>query len=93
MHAVYALAMWQLGCRGEDPATFNYWRHASALDMEDPVDAWLWSLGWARRGRRHACLSTSEVRESSTSSFPAKIQVFPSLIVRSPAYNCRYPTR
>ena len=28
VHAAYALAMYELGCRGEDPAKFNYWRHA-----------------------------------------------------------------
>ena len=50
-HSAYALAMYILGCRGEDPAQFDYSRHAASLNMEDPVEAALWRLWWAREGR------------------------------------------
>ena len=50
-HSAYALAMYVLGCRGEDPAQFDYSRHAASLSMEDPVEASLWRLWWARSGR------------------------------------------
>ena len=49
-HSAYALAMYILGCRGEDPAQFDYSRHAASLSMEDPVEAALWRLWWARQG-------------------------------------------
>ena len=50
-HSAYALAMYVLGCRGEDPAQFDYSRHAASLNMEDPMEASLWRLWWARSGR------------------------------------------
>ena len=50
-HSAYALVVYSLGCRGEDPALFDYSRHAASLDMCNPVEAALWRLWWARVGR------------------------------------------
>ena len=49
--SAYALAIYVLGCREEDPAQFDYSRHATSLSMKDPVEASLWRLWWARSGR------------------------------------------
>ena len=51
VHSAVALRLWTLGCRGEDPAAFDYARHAASLELTDPVDAFLWRLWWARSGR------------------------------------------
>ena len=43
-HHAVALTLHQLGCRGEDPSTFDFARHVHALDMGHDVENWLWCV-------------------------------------------------
>ena len=54
-HSAVALALYTLGCRGEDPAGFDYAHLADSLSLENPVEAALWRLCWARSGRCGSC--------------------------------------
>ena len=50
-HSAVALTLRRLGCRGEDPSTFDFSQHVHALDMSHDVENWLWCL-YIISGRR-----------------------------------------